>query len=128
MRKRGEGEGEMVDALGVSDVSSVIKCRGCVLGVGNVTSVGKCRGCMLGDGFLNLQFNTSKRTLKAVRREGNPTVREETRVGTRNYHATIGRPHPPEENPTMREEAGVGDGKPMTQRNGKATTVVQKFW
>jgi hypothetical protein len=47
-----------------------------VLGVGHVSSVGKCQGCTLGDRILNLQFNTKKRTLKVVRREGNPTVRQ----------------------------------------------------
>jgi hypothetical protein len=54
MRKRGGGGGEMVDALRVCDVSSVIKCRGCTLGVGDVSSVDKCRGFTLevGDGNL----------------------------------------------------------------------------
>jgi hypothetical protein len=77
-----------------------------------VSSVGKCRGCTLGDGFLNLQFNTSKRTLKAVRREGNPIAIEEARVVMGNRR-TIGRPHPLEENPMVRVEAGVGDDEPM---------------
>jgi hypothetical protein len=162
MRKRGEGGGEMVDALGVSDVSSVVKCRGCVLEVDDgVSSIGKCRGCTLGVGngssvnkcqeftlgvgdgssvskdrgcalgighgslirkcrgctlrdiFLNMQFNTSKRTLKAVRREGNPMAREEARVVTGNRRTKPGRPHPPEGNPTVREETGVGDGDPV---------------
>jgi hypothetical protein len=43
MIKRGEGGGEMVNTLGVSDVSSVIKCRGCTLGVvDDVSFVDKC--------------------------------------------------------------------------------------
>jgi hypothetical protein len=142
MRKRGKGGGKMIEALrvsdmslvvkcrgctlGVSDVSLVDKCRGCTLGVGDVSSVakcrgcalwvghessiGKCRGCVLRDRFLNLQFNTSKRTLKAVRQEGNLTVREEAGVGTGNHRTAIGRSHPPEGNPTVREEAGLGHG------------------
>jgi hypothetical protein len=44
----------MVDTLRVSDVSLVIKCRGCVLGVGDVSSIGKCRGCTLGIGDVSL--------------------------------------------------------------------------
>jgi hypothetical protein len=67
--------------LGVRDVSSVGKCQACALGVGHVSSVGKCRGYALGDRFLNQQINMSKRTLKAVRRQENPTMREEAGVG-----------------------------------------------
>jgi hypothetical protein len=130
MRKRGEGGGEMANALGVTDVSSIIKCRWCTLGVGDVSSVSKCRGCLAEDGFLHLQFNTSKRILKVVRWEGNRMTREEVGVVMRNCRTAIGRPQPPEGNPMMSEEARAQDGEPVAWRNGrnrKVAMVVQNI-
>jgi hypothetical protein len=71
-------------------------------------------GAGVGDIFLNLQFNTSKRALKAVQREGTPMVRDKSGVGMGNHHTVMGRPHPTEGNPTTREEARVGDDEPTT--------------
>jgi hypothetical protein len=71
-KDRGEGGGEMVGALGVSDVSSGIKCHGCELRVRDVSLVVKCHvseprvghACS-GMDFLTCNSKHQKRTLKA---------------------------------------------------------------
>jgi hypothetical protein len=46
-RQRGEAGGEVVDTLGVCDVSSSVNCHGWELRVRDVSSVVKCLGCEL---------------------------------------------------------------------------------